>query len=543
MKSHIFQGQPACPSRSPCLVEHLTMLTLTCRTSGRSWPLNKGAHTIGRSSDCQIRIDDPHISRHHARILVEDDSMRIMDLDSKNGVFINGSKVLESVFHPGDRISLGSVELLISEDIKGTTSPPDEHLRGAIRQETVVERGVISTTPSLDTTRLKVLYDVVEAVVTHLSLKEILPAVLDTLERLFSYDRCTLALKNTEGKLVTKASRPAGVKVPYSRTVASRVLNQGDALLYDDIQGEAPFDLGESVMGLNIHSVICSPLIFRGEIKGLVYLDRTVAGSYSVDDLALLRSISNLVAIGLENARLYSELQKRYEEKAKELKEVQRRLIQSERTAALGHLAQAMAHNIRNPLMILGGVTKRIKKSLDRGQQIDAKDLEPVLYQAEKLEKIMRRVDSLIRLPEAAPRLLPLEDTIADAVRDCSQGGQNIKIRSSLNRRPIPHDPLLTKTALTTVLQDAITTKEGCLYIRTGELPHGWYIEVSDIDSPGSDLEYKEIFDPFFRSHPWSIDMGLTLSQRAMDYQGGDLQIAAGPSPGNSVKLIFRSGP
>ncbi len=70
---------------------------------------------IGRSSECHITIEDPLISRQHARILIEGDEARIADMGSRNGVRINGRLVKgEQVLKDGDRIRLGTQELLFS---------------------------------------------------------------------------------------------------------------------------------------------------------------------------------------------------------------------------------------------------------------------------------------------------------------------------------------------------------------------------------------------------------------------------------------------
>ncbi|MFO0680861.1 MAG: FHA domain-containing protein [Sandaracinus sp.] len=70
---------------------------------------------IGRSSECHITIEDPLISRQHARILIEGDEARIADMGSRNGVRVNGRLVKgEQALKDGDRIRLGTQELLFS---------------------------------------------------------------------------------------------------------------------------------------------------------------------------------------------------------------------------------------------------------------------------------------------------------------------------------------------------------------------------------------------------------------------------------------------
>ena len=63
--------------------------------------------TVGRSRDCDLVIDDPNISRHHAELRADGDSWRIADLGSTNGVKINRRRVDEGLLRSGDRITLG----------------------------------------------------------------------------------------------------------------------------------------------------------------------------------------------------------------------------------------------------------------------------------------------------------------------------------------------------------------------------------------------------------------------------------------------------
>ncbi len=70
---------------------------------------------LGRSPDCHITIEDPLISRRHAKISIREEEAKIADLGSRNGVRVNGRSIDEEhVLSDGDRIRLGTQELLFS---------------------------------------------------------------------------------------------------------------------------------------------------------------------------------------------------------------------------------------------------------------------------------------------------------------------------------------------------------------------------------------------------------------------------------------------
>lgn len=69
--------------------------------------------TLGRSSDCQITLDDPLVSRVHAQLTVTDSHVRVRDLGSRNGVRVNGELIAgEADLHHNDRLRLGSQDLV-----------------------------------------------------------------------------------------------------------------------------------------------------------------------------------------------------------------------------------------------------------------------------------------------------------------------------------------------------------------------------------------------------------------------------------------------
>jgi hypothetical protein len=79
----------------------------------QEFDLPRGATILGRSSDCHVTIEDPLVSRHHARIVLEGDRAVLYDLNSRNGVKVNGAGVKEPVeLKDGDRLRIGTQELV-----------------------------------------------------------------------------------------------------------------------------------------------------------------------------------------------------------------------------------------------------------------------------------------------------------------------------------------------------------------------------------------------------------------------------------------------
>jgi hypothetical protein len=73
--------------------------------------LKPGTNRIGRSATCDFQIVDASISSNHCEVMLTEDSVRVRDLSSTNGTFIEGKKVDEAVLQPGQTLRLGSIEL------------------------------------------------------------------------------------------------------------------------------------------------------------------------------------------------------------------------------------------------------------------------------------------------------------------------------------------------------------------------------------------------------------------------------------------------
>ena len=127
---------------------------------------------------------------------------------------------------------------------------------------------------------------------------------------------------------------------------------------------------------------MCVPLISKSQIQGVVYVHAVNAPQgFRKEDLFLLTGISSPAALAIENALLYAqrkraeealreaheelykfsrELERKVQERTEELKEKNKRLIETEKLAALGKMANRVAHELRNPLTVVGGLTRRL---------------------------------------------------------------------------------------------------------------------------------------------------------------------------------------
>jgi len=82
----------------------------------RTYEISTPLIILGRGTDCDLRLVDPGVSRHHAEIRVEDGEVVLVDLGSTNGTFVNGQPVRRVTLTDGTRVTLGRTTLIFRRD-------------------------------------------------------------------------------------------------------------------------------------------------------------------------------------------------------------------------------------------------------------------------------------------------------------------------------------------------------------------------------------------------------------------------------------------
>ncbi len=91
--------------------------------------LNEGQFAVGRNASCQLSLDDPLVSRRHALLVVAGDRVSIEDLESRNGVIVNGQRIeSQTKLQPGDKIIIGSQEMTLLQSRDAPSHVTGSHL-------------------------------------------------------------------------------------------------------------------------------------------------------------------------------------------------------------------------------------------------------------------------------------------------------------------------------------------------------------------------------------------------------------------------------
>jgi adenylate cyclase len=302
----------------------------------QSYTFTTGEVVIGRSPDCQIVLKDFGISRTHARIVVDEDGIRIADLKSKNGTQVNGVPIVEAPLKDGDRILLGKFQLAFSKTLEGKVvldedKPLSEEAGTIIRSVGELSR-LLSTTDTkggvaaADAKKapdvaeieksnriLKVLTKVAETLIAVRPVEEVLEQVMDIVFEHIPSDRGFLMLQeepdNKLVPMVIKHRNPgSGVdsgKITISKTIADRVLKDRVSILTSDAMVDPRFGAGDSIRFHGIRSAMCAPLWNKDQVIGIIHVDSPMlTNCFTLNDLDLLTALANYAAVAVERARL-----------------------------------------------------------------------------------------------------------------------------------------------------------------------------------------------------------------------------------------------
>ena len=164
---------------------------------------------------------------------------------------------------------------------------------------------------------LLALAEISQVVNSTLKLDDVLRIVMDTIVRLTGAERGFLMLRDDEGELTIRTARNweqetlESAETAISRTVVNQVITAGQPVLTTNAQQDPRFDSQESVITLNLRSILCVPLKVREELIGVIYADNRVrTGLFTETERNLLAAFANHAAVAIENARLFESVRK-----------------------------------------------------------------------------------------------------------------------------------------------------------------------------------------------------------------------------------------
>ncbi|MDD5450694.1 MAG: ATP-binding protein [Desulfovibrionales bacterium] len=233
-----------------------------------------------------------------------------------------------------------------------------------------------------------------------------------------------------------------------------------------------------------------------------------------------------IVQLGDSFCHMVSELKRSREA----LSRAYERNLQAERLATIGKGAAHIAHEIKNPLMLIGGFSKQVFESLGH-EDPNRKKLQIVTDEIRRLESLLVDVSDFARMAQPQKSIQNINDVALDVYNLMSGELQKQGIEFTKSFRPdIPSssfDPRQLKQILINLAKNAVEAMPhgGRLDIATDL--EGQMIKIAVTDTgkgiPGENLQ--DIFNPFFTTKPKGTGLGLAISRKIIEDHGGSVEI------------------
>jgi adenylate cyclase len=279
---------------------------------------------LGRSAECQVQIADPWISSMHAMFEKRGSELWLVDLESRNGTWVNERKVREAALAPGYRLRFGKTEVELREGLTPRPLQPllSEHgtivryladMQGDAREsEQPVPAQRRDTDPSSrritgrgqgSRRQVAIVNDIGRALVDAPDLDATLARILHTVATAVRAERSTLLLMDESGHMQPRATEPPGSPPRVSETVVTAAAKGRAGLLTIDAQQDLRFTGSQSVIAQGIRSCLCVPVWADNRILGMLVMDRGFVDPFTADDLELTTLVGYQAALAIERAR------------------------------------------------------------------------------------------------------------------------------------------------------------------------------------------------------------------------------------------------
>lgn len=501
---------------------------------------------IGRSSEA-LPLSDQTISRRHAELTPDEGKWYVRDLNSANGTFLNGRRVVaRTLLQEGDQIRAGNTLLVFGRERR------DMGVRfGAENVDTHIETAVAASDESMvmavpDPTEaaavnLNVVYSMLELIGSTLRRDELLEKAMDLILEHFQADRAFILLEGETAEkfdpvVVRHRRQPVSSEerqIAVSRTIVDYVVNRRQGVLSSNAMNDERFSTGDSVQRYGIRSALCTPIVCKDALFGVIYLDSKIANyTYTDDQLHLLTAIGLQVGMALANMRLYAER------------------LARERLAAVGQTVANLSHSIKNIIQGLAGGAEVVDLGLRKSNLgVVANGWEIVTRNLERIRQLTLNMlaFSKQRRPELEMTNLPrlLGEIVALVQRQFDARKVALLTAVDEDVPPVPVDPSGLHQAVLNLLNnalDAVPDEKGVVTLSCefDERRQAARIMVAD-NGEGIDRENRHrVFMPFYSTKGLrGTGLGLAVTKKIIDEHGGQISVESGPAQGTSFTILL----
>jgi signal transduction histidine kinase len=384
---------------------------------------------------------------------------------------------------------------------------------------------------------LRKLQAVTDAALAHLSLDELLDALLGRVREALETDTCAVLLLDESGtELVARAAKgleeeaEQGVRIPLGEGFAGRIASERKPVAIADV--DRSIVLNPVLLEKGVKSLLGAPLVAHAELLGVIHVGTLVQRNFTAGDTELLQIVADRVALAVERALIYDELIR--------LAQVQRDFL------------SLAAHELRSPAANVFGVAATLRARAGKLSEEIVAELQETLYlQADRMRRLVDQLLDLSRL-EAAPleiaaERVRLRPRIEEIVASVAGSDPRIAVEVPADLE-VTVDTSAIERVVGNLLANALAHGEPPVTITADHRDRHLRIAVEDAGRGVDDDFVPFLFDRFRRSDESrsgtviGSGLGLAIARAYARAHGGDLFYSPHRPSGARFELVIPVG-
>ncbi|MCS7063017.1 MAG: ATP-binding protein [Methylacidiphilales bacterium] len=351
---------------------------------------------------------------------------------------------------------------------------------------------------------------------------------------LLDEDRDELYIRSAYGDTDSKIL-PAQ-PIHLSSAVVSVVVKRGRPLAIHNLNAEFAYPYTELSREARLASLLSVPLSFGEEVLGVLNLFTGESRRFANHEINWLQGLADMAAVAVEKIKLFSRLI-----------EFENQLRQSERLSTIGLLAAEVAHEIRNPLMVMQMLLHGLEEDFPKDSP-RRKDIEVVQEKAQQMNEIVKQILGLAKRSEPRREPVLIQEIIERLVHFLRPKLEEQRIETDINiatnHQKVALDRTQIEQALLNLSLNAIQAmpQGGRLSIRASieesELPY-LHIVIEDTGHGMSEDIKEKIFDSFLTTKADGSGLGMAIVRRIVENHRGKIEVESQLGKGTRVRLIL----
>ena len=315
-----------------------------------------------------------------------------------------------------------------------------------------------------------------------------------------------------------------------------------DPGIHENLEG-----IGEIENKLDSKNFIVVPMIAKHDTIGVLIADnKYTQREISIEDVEILKAFTTQASLAYENAHLYQQAQKQVHELKEaygQLQEQQEAVIRFQKLATLGEMSAKIAHEIRNPLVSMGGLAKVIADMSQKEPKIN-KFAKTIYKQALNLEDILENLLNLTVPRPLAKKRTGIRNLLDETIlgmqiaATCEKCEIKVDIPGELE---LHIDPGKLRQVFMNLILNALQAMKnrGKLRIFANDLEYSVEIHFKDTGPGISKKHLANLFEPFYTTKADGTGLGLTICRQIMNQHGGEISVSAEKNKGADIILVF----